>query len=167
MKTVKLLTIGIIVLAILAGLTGWSAAQVPPISTWSKTYGGGASDLAYAMDKTLDGGFIVAGQTASFGAGGSDAWVLKLKSDGSIDWQMSYGGTADDYATSIKATPDGEYVVAGATGCSGSNYNPCDAWVFKLDSAGAWSGKRNLAEVRATMQPMWFRQSAEAILLLA
>ena len=125
MNIVRLFARGFLVLALLAAMTGWAAAEVPSISTWSKTYGGGGSDIAYSMDKTLDGGVIVAGQTASFGAGGTDAWIQKLHSDGSVDWQRSYGGTADDYASSIKATADGGYVVAGVTGCSGSNTTPC------------------------------------------
>jgi len=58
---------------------------------WQKTYGGTADDAPGAVQQTLDGGYIVAGFTRSFGAGDADAWLLKLASDGSIQWQKAYG----------------------------------------------------------------------------
>ena len=33
---------------------------------WAKTYGGAGEDEAYAIQQTNDGGYIVAGMTASF-----------------------------------------------------------------------------------------------------
>ena len=37
--------------------------------SWQKTYGSGGNDIAYSIQQTTDGGYIVAGYTASFGAG--------------------------------------------------------------------------------------------------
>lgn len=51
---------------------------------WQKTYGGVDQDNGRYIQQTDDGGYIVAGVTLSFGSGNGDAWVLKLKSDGSI-----------------------------------------------------------------------------------
>ena len=45
---------------------------------WSHTYGGEGDEVAYSVQKTRDGGFIVAGDTTSSGAGQSDALVMKL-----------------------------------------------------------------------------------------
>ena len=87
---------------------------------WQKTYGGSQSDYAYSIQQTSDGGYIVAGGTVSFGAGGSDFWILKLDSDGSVAWQKTYGGLNDDYAQSIQQTSDGGYIVAGNTHSSGA-----------------------------------------------
>jgi hypothetical protein len=44
---------------------------------WSQTYGGTSSDEAEAMVQTSDGGYALAGDTSSFGAGGYDAWLVK------------------------------------------------------------------------------------------
>lgn len=52
--------------------------------TWQKTYGGASADRATSIQQTTDGGYIVSGYTASFGAGGNDAWVLKLDASGNI-----------------------------------------------------------------------------------
>jgi len=59
---------------------------------WQKRYGGINYDYAASIQETSDGGYIMAGKTLSFGAGNSDAWVLKLDSNGNILWQKTYGG---------------------------------------------------------------------------
>jgi hypothetical protein len=102
--------------------------------TWSRTYGGASDDIPNAMQQTSDGGYIVAGRTLSFGAGGYDYWVLKLTSTGVVTWQRTYGGSKDDMAYSVRQASDGGYFVAGWTLVSGtSNY---DYWILKLDSSG-------------------------------
>jgi uncharacterized delta-60 repeat protein len=101
---------------------------------WQKTYGGSSDDRAYSIQQTSDGGYIVAGKTTSFGAGGDDFWVLKLDSSGNIQWQKTYGGTSDDEAYSIQQTTDGGYIVAGRTWSFGTGDD--DAWVLKLDANG-------------------------------
>ncbi len=50
-------------------------------SLWSRTFGGGASDLCNAVARTFDDGFVLAGQTESFGSGNSDVWVVKAGPD--------------------------------------------------------------------------------------
>lgn len=51
-------------------------------SSWERTYGGTNSDLAYCIKPTLDKGFILAGVTNSFGAGGNDVFLVKTDSLG-------------------------------------------------------------------------------------
>ncbi|MDD5224297.1 MAG: hypothetical protein PHE84_09915 [bacterium] len=80
---------------------------------WQKTYSGTSDDYAYSIQQTTDGGYIAAGLTQSFGAGYYDFWVLKLNSDGTVNWQKAYGGTGSESAYSIQQTSDGGYIVAG------------------------------------------------------
>jgi len=101
---------------------------------WQKAYGGNGWDGANSVQETLDGGFIVAGWTDSFGSGGNACWVLKLDSTGNVVWQKAYGGSYDDSATSIQETLDGGFIVAGYTNSFGSG--SYDFWVLKLDSTG-------------------------------
>jgi uncharacterized delta-60 repeat protein len=101
---------------------------------WQKTYGGGDYDKAYSIQQTNDGGYIVLGNTESFGAGGQDIWVLKLSSEGDIEWQKTYGGSDADEAHSILQTSDGGYIVAGYTNSFGAGWY--DFWVLKFSSDG-------------------------------
>jgi hypothetical protein len=105
---------------------------------WQKTYGGAGFDLAHAIEQTQDGGYVVAGWTESFGAGDTDAWVLKLDANGAIEWQKTYGGMGFDLAQAIEQTQDGGYVVAGWTETFGAG--DTDMWVLKLDTNGNMSG---------------------------
>jgi|GEM_PF-2734671 len=101
---------------------------------WQKTYGGGNYDFGNSIQQTEDGGFIVAGITESFGAGGQDLLLLKLDSNGNIVWQKAYGGSDWDSGSSVQQTADGGYVVAGSTQSFGAgNY---DAWILKVDGNG-------------------------------
>jgi len=101
---------------------------------WQKTYGGSGDDFAHSIQQTADGGYTVAGRSSSFGEGSEDFWVLKLKSDGSVDWEKTYGGSGIDFAYSIQQTSDGGYIVAGYTNSFGAGDD--DIWVLKLDSNG-------------------------------
>jgi hypothetical protein len=103
-------------------------------SQWAKTYGSWTEDVSWSIQQTSDGGYIVAGDTRSFGAGGWDIWVLKLDQNGNIQWQKTYGGRSDDSASSIQQTSDGGYIVAGDTMSFGAG--DLDIWVLKLDQNG-------------------------------
>ena len=54
------------------------------IIQWQKAYGGSGLDIAYSIKQISDGGYIIAGQTDSYGAGGHDIWFLKLDANGFI-----------------------------------------------------------------------------------
>ncbi len=101
---------------------------------WQKTYGGSQDEEAYSIQQTADGGYIVAGQTESFGVEDTDIWVFKLASDGSVEWQKTYGGSQDEEAYSIQQTADGGYIVAGSTETYGAGKH--DILILKLSPNG-------------------------------
>ena len=101
---------------------------------WQKTYGGASSDWANFVQQTSDGGYILAGATDSFGAGRGNLWVLKLRPDGTVEWQKTYGGVSSDWAFSVQQTRDGGYIVAGSTYSFGAGKG--DLWVLKLRPDG-------------------------------
>gem|GEM_PF-771989 len=102
--------------------------------TWAKAFGGIGSDFCYSILKASDEGYIVAGYTSSFGAGGNDVLVLKLDLLGNISWARTFGGSSNDFATSVLLTADGGYTVAGYTSSFGAGNN--DILVLKLDAQG-------------------------------
>jgi len=81
---------------------------------WAKTYGEAGDDGAYSVRQTSDGGYIVAGYTWSFGAGG-DILLIKTDANGNVQWAKTYGGTGNDVAYSVQQTSDGGYILAGWT----------------------------------------------------
>jgi len=101
---------------------------------WQKAYGGSDYDGAYAVATAKNGDIIVAGWTESFGAGGRDAWVLRLDSEGNVKWQKSYGGSGWDEAYSVAIAKNGDIVVAGVTTSFGAGGD--DVWVLRLDAKG-------------------------------
>jgi uncharacterized delta-60 repeat protein len=108
--------------------------------TWQKTYGGPLDDGAWSVQQTIDGGYIVAGYTSSYGIGGNNYWVLKLNSTGGVTWQKTYGISSDDVAYDVRQTSDGGYIVVGQSWKSSGNYS---VWVLKLNSTGgvSWQNK--------------------------
>jgi hypothetical protein len=100
---------------------------------WAKTYGGASNDAAYAVQETSDRGFIVAGDTESFGAGRKDFWILKLDPDGNVEWQKALGGPENDSRPWIERGWDPSYVVGGST-ISTSGH--AEIWVLKLTLSG-------------------------------
>jgi len=101
---------------------------------WQKVLGGYLNDQAYSIQQTADGGYIVAGETYSFGADGSDMYILKLDSIGNLVWQSFIGGTGDERAYFIQQTSDGGYIVAGHTDSNGAGGS--DVYIVKIDSSG-------------------------------
>ena len=125
-------------------------AQAPD-TAWTKTYGGTGDDYGYSVLQTNDGGYIIVGSTASFGAGGMDVYIIKTDPNGDTVSIHYYGGPEDDEAFDIKPTLDGHYIIAGYTRsfeCGG----PClytgskkeepdllsdaEIWFLEIDSMG-------------------------------
>jgi hypothetical protein len=106
---------------------------------WNRTYGGSSEDRCYAVQQTADGGFILAGETNSFGAGGYDYFLVKTDSIGNLIWNRTYGGIYDDHGISVQQTTDGGYVLVGETESFGPGER--DVYLIKTDSTGniLWS----------------------------
>ena len=99
---------------------------------WPKTYGGPGDDTAWSVIQTYDGGYLVVGDTTSYGAGQEDFWLVKTDSSGIEQWTRTYGDTGSDMASSVQQTGDGGYIVAGRTNSYGEGEN--DFWLIKLSS---------------------------------
>lgn len=61
---------------------------------WNQTSGGTSRDRANSLVQTFDGGYALAGNTASFGDGGTDFWLVKTDAQGNMEWNQKYGGTS-------------------------------------------------------------------------
>lgn len=114
---------------------------------WQRCYGGTNVEYVDEIIRTSDGGFLITGLTSSsdgdvsFLHGMGDAWLLKIDSAGTIEWERSLGGSSSDAAASAIEISDG-YVFVGST-------NSVDGDVTGLhrgvaDSADIWIGELSL-----------------------
>lgn len=113
---------------------------------WQKSLGGSSEDEAYSAQQTADGGYIIAGESASTDGdvtgnhGEGDYWIVKLDAGGNLLWEKSYGGSSVDYPRMIRQSTDNGFVIAGWTssmdGDITGNNGDTDFWIVKLDAAG-------------------------------
>ncbi len=120
---------------------------------WETNLGGSDLDKASAIVETLDGGFLVAGNTKSTDGdvsenhGDSDCWVVKLDSGGSLVWEKSIGGSLYDQIRSIQRAADGNYLLLAVSESSdgdiANNYGLIDFMVWKINDFGDIIWQRN------------------------
>ena len=106
---------------------------------WSKAYGGSGDDVARAV-VALSDGFLLVGNTKSFGAGGNDMYAVRIDSSGTVQWSKAYGGNKDDVARAVVALPNGDFLLAGNTD-SFAGEGDSDMYAVRIDSSGTvlWS----------------------------
>lgn len=106
---------------------------------WQKSFGGTSADVANSVIQTADGGFLMAGSSASFNSGSAsnDIWLVKLNNQGVILWQQRYGAGPAEEARAIVQTDDNAdgirddgYILVGNNSATGA------AQVIKLDADG-------------------------------
>ncbi len=114
---------------------------------WKTCLGGTAHDWGWEEIQTSDGGYLVGGGTGSYDGnvtgmhGVYDAWIQKLSTNGTLQWQKCLGGTKDDGANTVLQTSDGGYLAGGYVlsddGDVTSNHGYYDAWIVKLNTTGS------------------------------
>lgn len=112
---------------------------------WNKTYGGAFFDFANCVQQTSDGGYVLAGSTYSFGAAGSDFWLVKTDDAGNEQWNKTYGGPSNDYGFSVVQTLDGKYAIVGSTSSFGAGVY--DFWLVKTDQFGNMLWNKTYGEI--------------------
>ena len=101
---------------------------------WSKTYGGPAGETGFDVKQTADSGFILAGNTSSFGVSVSAVYLVRVNQTGTLMWSKTFGGNGFDNGFSVCQTNDEGFIVAGTTNFFGAGTE--DAYLIKTDSIG-------------------------------
>lgn len=125
-------------------------AQSAPVKEWDYRFGGSGGDFMYDVQQTLDGGYILCGNSQSNISGDKtqnaigwyDYWILKTDANGVKEWDATYGGNQYEYLVAIRQTSDAGYILGGYTisGISGDVSQPSqgdfDYWIVKTDAQG-------------------------------
>ncbi len=112
---------------------------------WQKSIGGSDQDWGDAIEKTIEGGYILCGTNWSNDGDVTntssiiDVWLIKISSSGAIQWERTLGGAQGDDGYGVQPTSDGGYIVVGSAwsnnGDLTSNQGRTDFWVVKLSPA--------------------------------
>lgn len=113
---------------------------------WQKNFGGSRTDEGRDACQTPDGGFIIAGTTASTDGdvtgnhGGRDIWLIKLSATGVVQWAKCYGGSNDEMYPRVINAAGGGYIVCSETNSTDGDitgsHRGFDAWVMKINATG-------------------------------
>ncbi len=137
--------------------TNTAALETRTFKLWDRTFGGLGADNYPILRRTPDGGFIVAGATASEISGNKTtplcgtvaAWILKLDAAGNRQWEQTVGTPADSlYIVTIEPTRDGGYLLGASStaepgplvgencGKTSPNFGSEDFWIVRLNALG-------------------------------
>jgi hypothetical protein len=117
---------------------------------WERSIGGSSNDYFRDLQQTDDGGYILGGMSASPVSGVKtdslrgwvDYWIVKIDSNGTVQWDKTIGGTNEDDLSSVRQTVDGGYIVGGTSFSvvsgdkTSAGYGWSDYWIVKLDGSG-------------------------------
>ena len=107
---------------------------------WQKNFGkSDGPDHGSDILQTSDGGYIVLGDTSSYGQGSADLWLIKLAADGTEQWNKTIGGATFEEPKSFTKAIDGGYVIVGQTDAVDGMG---DVWVIKTNEAGEASWQK-------------------------
>jgi hypothetical protein len=124
---------------LIGGMLSLATAFAQPDTLWTQTYGGSGEEKGWSVQQTTDGGFIITGDTYTYGAGISDVYLIKTDSSGDTLWTKTFGGSLWEHSYSVQQTLDGGYIIAGSTQSFSAGFE--DFYLIKTDSLGneVWS----------------------------
>ncbi len=101
---------------------------------WTRTIGGDNDDYALSIMNTPEGGFIVGGESFTFGSGWIDMFLVKLDNNGRYIWGKTIGSSEMDFIRSVVYDNDNGFVAVGNTEAYNSGYS--DMYIVKTDPLG-------------------------------
>ena len=113
---------------------------------WQRSYGGSEIDMGFGFTETLDGNYLITGDTRSSDQdvsnlkGNADFWAVKINGSGDIIWENTFGGTQFDAARTVVQMSDGRLAIAGSSRSNdidvATNNGQNDCWIAIVSSSG-------------------------------
>ncbi len=97
---------------------------------WERNYGGSGDEFGNNVLKTKDNGFLVIGNTNSFG-NDSQVYLVKVNAKGRMQWEQNFGGSEYDMGNEIQKTNDGGYIIIGS-----ASHSPSSIYLIKINATG-------------------------------
>ncbi len=107
------------------------------VPLWEKYYGGSDWDKAYDLIQMPDSGFVMVGETYSYGNGNNDIYIVRTDKAGDTLWTRTFGGTEADYANAVVADGD-SLVIAGGTESFGNGMSDGIVLKYHMDGTFGW-----------------------------
>lgn len=110
--------------------------QVPaPELTWRRQFGGARDERWPSLVQTPDGGYVLLANSEAYGAGDSqDVALLKVSSEGELEWEARWGGPQNELGASLDRTKDDGFIVGG--GIQHHEFLQAEAYLARTDSMG-------------------------------
>ena len=147
------LVAGVLLLAVILVYAFTSQAVVAqPVAEWRSVVGGDADEFAHAVALADGGGYVIAGETSSYGSGARDGMLVKLNASGEEIWSRPIGGKEDDVFYDIQKAADGGYILAGEThSAEGTSPDQSDFWLVKTDAEGHVAWERSYGNLERSL----------------
>ncbi|MHA2349567.1 MAG: hypothetical protein ACXADL_08050, partial [Candidatus Thorarchaeota archaeon] len=101
---------------------------------WNFTLGGDMNDYARDIIRASGGGYVITGSTESFGANGTDLWLVRIDGDGNRLWNRTHdGGFGDDEGHSLTEMSDGGFALVGDNAVDGGGTS---LWLIRTGDTG-------------------------------
>ncbi|HWQ95732.1 MAG TPA: hypothetical protein VN368_00010 [Candidatus Methylomirabilis sp.] len=126
---------------------------------WNKTFGATGDDGFNSIQKTQDGGYILAGYTGADHSADvlnfyyGDAWLLKVDAEGNKQWDIIFGRLEMKQIRSVRQTGEGGYIFVGRSGI-----NPSGSWVVKLTKDTIMPDNSPAQETQPELSILWTRK---------
>lgn len=130
---------------------------------WEKSYGGPRYDVGLYIHRNNDNTLLIAGQTLSAGASGTDLYLVKTDAQGERIWSKTIGGPLIETMGHIHPASDGGYILignivdpddiiadAGAEGYGGFD-GRSNVHMIKVDPAGNPEWSKTFASEKNTL----------------
>jgi len=101
---------------------------------WEKFFGGDSVERGRSIQLVSDGGYIITGETWSYGSGGVDIWLIKTDANGNKIWDRTFGGSGNEFGNCVQQTIDGGFILVGTTDSFSTDLT--EIWLIKTDANG-------------------------------
>ncbi len=110
-------------------------------SVFTKNIGGQGYEIGNSIQQTPDGGFILAGQSYSYGNEDGDYYFVKTDSLGTVQWYKNYNNPGLQECHYIQNVPGGGFIMVGDADSLANGLGDTDVWLIRTDANGdsLWS----------------------------